>query len=529
MTSGEPLPPIVRTPWHGRLSVRLGVLVGAGLTALFLTQPSLESLGYRFTSLPDPRLEDRYSIYTNLMLGVIAGGQLEQGQWTMAPSLAPSYRRFLEENGMGFLWVDEQGLVVDCFPAAAHPAGVPWSHPLSARLPYEYPIQVDGEAHSWRAFPIPVANDEEEEIGHVVALLPGSENRTTAEFRGDLHTAVNNALQYYAWRTEDLWDPPLHDHLLNHATKAGIRMRRILAISIPVVFMVLLGVMISVVFTRRLSSLIQEASQPLAIGSDLPGPFRDAGRDELAQLGRALNGMRDRMGVLLEDLADQENERRNWIAQVSHDIRTPLAALIVCLERAARSAEPEQVDQRTRELLQAALFDAERVRLLTDDLLEVARLDAGESMRFEELLPEEMIHELVRGMAPLAESQGKKLIHRIEGVTPSVKADGRLLFRALENLVRNALRHAEQTVEVGLVVHGGSLCFRVADDGPGFPVAPGTLDLARLKQLGQLSDSSGLGLRLTNRVVQAHDSNLVLGTSAAGGAQVTFELPAAGP
>ena len=280
--------------------------------------------------------------------------------------------------------------------------------------------------------------------------------------------------------------------------------------------------------TRRLSRLIEEADHPVQSGLDLPGPFPAHGADEVARLGRALNRMRDRTAGLLLELQNQDEARRRWITQVSHDIRTPLAALSACLDRAHRLAANGQLQQHGVELLTAATHDANRVQSLAEDLLEVARLQAGEPLNKEILMPEELLGNIARGFGPLVEAGGLKLQLDVASPLPDVYADGRLLLRALENLLRNAQRHAQSQIQLrAFATDSKQLQIEVWDDGSGFNVDVGRLEDRRLEELRKTADSTGLGLQLTRQVIEAHDGTVELAQSASGGAGVIVCLPLA--
>ena len=274
----------------------------------------------------------------------------------------------------------------------------------------------------------------------------------------------------------------------------------------------LLGsLMLTRMVTRRLTLLVNHAATPLEDTDDAPLAAA-AGGDEIAILTRALADLRNRARNLVTDLTDQDDERRRWIAMISHDLRTPLTALTTCLEgslgdleQLAPSGERAEVARRVH----LALADAKRMRTLTDDLLDIARLDTEKALALEPVPPGEIARETKAIMDGFAEEKNCTLEVIIERGLPTVEADGSRLLRALENLVRNALEHARSRVELRVVSTDAGIAFEVRDDGPGLPIEDGgEVDFSSLKGLRARPDSAGLGLTVVRKVAEAHGGSL---------------------
>jgi signal transduction histidine kinase len=286
----------------------------------------------------------------------------------------------------------------------------------------------------------------------------------------------------------------------------------------------LLGWAASRFFMSRLRAIATQASQP---GSDqLPDPFDETGRDEVAQLARALNDMRAQILELLSRLAERDQKRDEWIVQVSHDLRTPLTALITGLEHCSvRIERGGEIDAELREINEAAMIDAQRVATLAEDLLEIARLEVEDVIQFESILAEEIIDHTVRGLEPLARDAGVTLVSDISDDLPTIEAEGRLLVRALENLTLNSIQHAHSWVRVAATHRGSQLRFTVQDDGDGFPSRKGVISFDELKKLRSRTDSAGLGLMVVQRVALAHGGDIEARNRNDGGAEVELRLP----
>jgi len=262
---------------------------------------------------------------------------------------------------------------------------------------------------------------------------------------------------------------------------------------------------------------------------DLPGPFEVSGDDEISRLAAALNTMRGRIEQLVESLADRDRQRREWIAQVSHDLRTPLTALSACLERAKERYRREEHDTPEAsgvfEAIEVASQDQQRLQTLVDDLFELARLDANESLLLEPVPPGELVRQAVRGLRPMAEARDITLEADVGASLPTVRADGRRLMRALENMLRNAVQFARSAVVLRVAVEGDELTFEVLDDGPGLPVKDGEVVLGLTDNSPRRPDSTGLGLLVTRRVAMAHGGRLTGTNRNSGGAAVAVRIP----
>lgn len=289
----------------------------------------------------------------------------------------------------------------------------------------------------------------------------------------------------------------------------------------------IVALLFSWLVTRRLARLAAVARADLGA----PTAAGTRGSDEIAALAQALADSRQRVSSLLEELGARDRARREWIAQVSHDLRTPLTALVARLERAlpvaaklsaqcsGHSGEGAELDE-LRAAIDVALTDADRVAQLARDLLEAARLDLPNQLDLEPLLVGELVARVGQELAPLAAKSGLTLRTASAAGLPVVTGDGRRLLRVLENLVRNAIEHARTNVEVRAVAMPEGVGVEVLDDGPGLLADPRASDARR-------ADAAGLGLQIARRILEAHGSELGLADRAEGGCCSRFVLSAA--
>lgn len=293
-----------------------------------------------------------------------------------------------------------------------------------------------------------------------------------------------------------------------------------------------LGALISRVSMARLNAIAAQASVPIAKFGTLPGPFPVEGQDEISQLARALNHMRDRATGVMADLSQREAARTEWVALVSHDLRTPLAALTTSLDLVERRIQQGKFDDLEKHVT-AAQADTDRVTSLSMDLLEIARLEVNPSLTLEPVDPREVAEHALNSIAPLASKHAiKTSVTCAPGAcgegSKSIEADGQLLLRALTNLLINSIQHADAKVNLHIScpekVGVQSVRFTVTDDGPGLPEVNGIVNYAELKNQRSRADSSGLGLIVAARVAELHGGSANATNPRGGGAAVWFDV-----
>ncbi|MFJ4877273.1 sensor histidine kinase [Streptomyces sp. NPDC088745] len=252
------------------------------------------------------------------------------------------------------------------------------------------------------------------------------------------------------------------------------------------------------------------------LGRRVPVP---PSRDEVARLARTTNDTLDRL-----QLAHQQQER--FVADASHELRSPLAALRTGLEVAL--AHPDRADWPAA--ARRALADVQRLQLLTADLLHLA-VDPDRAPRPPGVVDlADVVREQVAERA--LDPAGPRVRAEADDCAP-VPGDPAQLERLLRNLLDNAARHAraEVTITVRESRPPGAVVLEVLDDGPGIPAADRErvferftrLDSARTRDAG----GTGLGLTLARDIAARHGGTLRVGDSPAG-ARLVAHLPSGG-
>lgn len=270
------------------------------------------------------------------------------------------------------------------------------------------------------------------------------------------------------------------------------------------------------------------ARLPLAEGDiDLAERVPDELADEateVGQVGSALNTLLDHVETSLEARQRSEEQVRQFVADASHELRTPLATIAGYSELARRRPDDEEALRRALEKVEE---ESRRMTSLVEDLLLLARLDAGRPLARRPVDLTRMLLEAVADARVLAPDREWRLTLPDEPI--EVVGDEQRLHQVVTNLLTNARKHtpAGTTVTVSADATG----FRVHDDGPGFDpeLAEHAFErFTRGDRARRRDGGVGLGLALVAAIVEAHGGTVDL-TSRPGDTTFTVRLPSAGP
>lgn len=260
---------------------------------------------------------------------------------------------------------------------------------------------------------------------------------------------------------------------------------------------------------------------------------RDEKGDEIDQLGLAFEEMSTRISDQIQQLSEADSARRDMVAAISHDLRTPLASLRGYLET-LHLKDQTLTDEEKRNYLALALGHGERLSRLVADLFELATLEASDArIRREPFLVNELAADIVRRFRLEADQKQLHLIADIPEAAPFVAGDIGLIERVLENLIENAIKYTPSggTVHVTLSATEDGVTVNVADTGPG--IKPDHLPhiFERFFQVGEpqrdTAKGAGLGLAIAQRILQLHDGVITVHSAHGAGASFSFRLAAA--
>jgi signal transduction histidine kinase len=255
--------------------------------------------------------------------------------------------------------------------------------------------------------------------------------------------------------------------------------------------------------------------------------------DEVDRLGTAFDEMASRIIDQWGQLKEQDRLRRELVAQVSHDLRTPLAVLHGYLETLdMKHSELQPADQ--QEYVSTALRQSERLRRMVGELFELAQLEARETQPVcEPMVIAELVQDVVQKFQLRAAQEGISLLYDPPKVSFFVMADFALCERILNNLISNAFDHVAPGGDIWLeVVPTAEQWIRISVHDNGVGIAPE--DLSHLfdpfyrgvRAIGR-SGHAGLGLAIAKRMVELQSGEISAGNHPAGGACFSFTLPIA--
>jgi signal transduction histidine kinase len=253
--------------------------------------------------------------------------------------------------------------------------------------------------------------------------------------------------------------------------------------------------------------------------------------DELDELARAANAMIERLAA--EEAARDQSDaaRRDLVAAVSHDLRTPITSLRLLAE----AVQDEIVDSDTRRAYLTRMnTHIDALSSLIDDLFELSRLEAGDiGWTLQHVPLGELVGETVEAMKAQAEAKGVAVLAEVPDALAPARANPEKLQRVLFNLIQNAIRHtpADGSVVVRAEPVADRIEVEVADNGEG--IAPEerehVFDAFFRGGAGAARSGSGagLGLAVSRAIVEAHGGRIWL-ADAPTGTRVRFSLPAVG-
>jgi signal transduction histidine kinase len=263
---------------------------------------------------------------------------------------------------------------------------------------------------------------------------------------------------------------------------------------------------------RPVQRMVQRAE---TISMNAPGERlpETAGQDEIAELGRTLNAMLTRIEATI-------THERAFIDDASHELRTPLAILRGELELATQDDDLAAV----RQGLRTALDETDRLTRLSDNLLTLARADAGQLQPGATLVD---LLEVTRTAVARIPGTDEVTVN-VDGKPATVTGEPEWVDRVVANLVTNAMRHARSRVDVTIDATADGVRLTVADDGPGFPdeLLSRAFDRFSRGDDARGPGGTGLGLAIVDSIVHALGGTTCAGNGPPlGGAWVAVTFP----
>ena len=305
-------------------------------------------------------------------------------------------------------------------------------------------------------------------------------------------------------------------------------LRNSLLITVPVVGVI--GLVVFALMSRRLSYLTRVVT---SFGRGRYGERTSiSSRDELGALGASFNLMADTIEANIQALKRADRLRRDLVANVSHDLRNPLASIQGYAETLVMKEESLAPNER-REYVRTILDSTQILNRLVEELFELSKLESREARPSRTVFPvDDLMEEVYARMKPRAEKRGTVFTADIPERNCRVAADRSMIERVLMNLVDNALKFTQSggSAAVALRRLDNAIRVSVIDSGPGLSAEdlPAIFDRfykGDASRAGAKS-GSGLGLAISKRIAELHGSSIQATSRKGAGSTFSFDLPA---
>lgn len=289
---------------------------------------------------------------------------------------------------------------------------------------------------------------------------------------------------------------------------------------------VLVAVLLYARVTRPLRRLAREVSQFQQQVLFAGQPPRSVSDDEIRRLDQGFADLRTRIYEQMQTLQTSDMARREWIAHLSHDLRTPLAKLNAHLEQALRREATAPASER-RESLARALLHCTEIRRLLGDLFESARLDAPSlELNRERFSLGELAQDSAIGLRDVAASRGVRIECSVADEDLDVNADPGLVQRLIDNLLTNAVKASRRDAVVALGVRRREQQIELELNDRGSGPTPEMLQVFNDGR-EPLTGGAGLGLRIVAQILRLHAMRAEVQSRTGGGSTIRVALPAA--
>jgi signal transduction histidine kinase len=298
------------------------------------------------------------------------------------------------------------------------------------------------------------------------------------------------------------------------------------ALTVNFVLTGIVGLLLFFLLTRRLRAVT------LAVQDFEKGKYTtnisSKSNDEIGQLALAFNKMAATINANIEEIKNNDRLRRDLIANISHDLRSPLASVQGYLETIMMKEDKLTAHER-RDYLETVYKNIQRLNRLVYDLLELSKLDA------KQIKPEpepfsiaELTQDVVLKFKPQADKQHITIQSDFPPEPPVVNGDIGMIERALSNLLDNALNYTPEDgiITVSLQDKKKNVCVKVTDSGRGIAETdlPHIFDRFYRADKSRSSGGTGLGLAITKKIIEAHNANISVRSAINKGTTFEFEL-----
>ena len=288
------------------------------------------------------------------------------------------------------------------------------------------------------------------------------------------------------------------------------------------------GLLLIFILTRNVRKLAAGVQQ-LREG-DLTARVHIGTNDEIGQLGTAFNEMAEQIETSVDTLSRNDNLRRELVANISHDLRTPLASIEGYAETILLK-EHLLTNEERKTYLHTILKNTKSLGRLVTDLFELSKLEARQTtVLIEPFSITELIQDNLLKFEPQAVQKNVHLTADLPRDMPLVRADVALIERVLQNFISNAIQYTPSDGRVNVSAfqsNMGHVHVRVADTGRGIADDDLPYVFDRFYRSGSVREKSrlGLGLAIAQKIVELHGSHIAVDSTPDVGTTFSFDLP----
>lgn len=304
----------------------------------------------------------------------------------------------------------------------------------------------------------------------------------------------------------------------------------LVATLITILLATIIGIVIIRYLTRSLSDIIY-TFQRFKEG-DLGARIEQDNLTDLSLLGDTFNEMADTLVANIDELKSVEKLRRELIANISHDLRSPLAVSSGYIETLLMKKDGLSIEDREK-YLQIVYRSLGNLTKLVAQLFEYSKLESDQlKLEKEAFMVSELASDVIANYQVIAEKKGIKLSLNLEKNEPLIFADIGLVERVFQNLIDNAIRFTPENGEIilSMYVDNEKVMVSVKDTGPGISKESQLHIFERFRQAKQSKlEGAGLGLAIVKKILEIHNSTIRVISLPKEGATFEFNLPVYSP
>jgi len=340
----------------------------------------------------------------------------------------------------------------------------------------------------------------------------------------------NNNLQGYLYI---ILASQAFDSIFNLIESSYIFRLWLVSIAISIFFTSIAGILILRHVTRRLHFLNHAIKtfkrNNFKKSIRLSRLFNNKSGDEIDQLGQSFNEMSDRITQQVIKLEHNDTSRREMVANVSHDLRTPLASLQGYLETLLLKQDTLTHEENTS-YLNTALQHSNHLKKLISELFELSTLENNDTeLQIEAFSMSELVQDVTQQFKLKAQHKEINITAKFPEEQAFVSGDISLIQRLLENLIENAIKYTPSggKIDITILTQNDTVTTSVSDNGEGISSAdlPFIFDRFYRADKQRQTEGTGLGLAIVKRILQLHNSKIDVSSIPSCGTTLSFHLP----